>query len=64
MLPIAIVWLLVMISIVVLPLFGIMYLWLGFWKDAAICFVGWAILVWACRRFRFGQIWEWPPSYL
>jgi hypothetical protein len=64
MLPIALLWLLVMMSIVILPLVGVAYLSFGLWKDAAICFGVWAILFWACRRFHFGKIWEWPPSYL
>jgi len=45
MLPIAVVWLLVMVSIVVLPLTGAAYLWFGLWKAAALCFVVWAILL-------------------
>ena len=64
MLPIAIVWLLIVMSIIVLPLFCAAYLCFGLWKNAAVCFVVWAILFWACRRFHFEKIWEWPPSYL
>jgi hypothetical protein len=64
MLPVAIVWLIAVVSIVILPLFGVMYLWFGLWKNAALSFAVWAILFWAWRRFRFGKIWERPPSFL
>lgn len=64
MLPIAIVWLLMVMSIAVLPLFAILCLWFGLWKDAAIFFAVWAALFWAYRRFALGRIWESPPSFL
>lgn len=64
MLPIAVVWLLIVMSIVGLPLFCAGYLWFGFWRNATVCFVVWAVLFWACRRFHFGKIWERPQSYL
>ena len=64
MLPIAVVWLLIVASLALLPLFGVAYLWFGLWKNAALCFIIWAIIFWACRRFHFGKIWERPPSYL
>jgi hypothetical protein len=64
MVPIAVLWLVIGVSIVLLPLIGVLHLWFGLWRDAAICFVVWAIVVWTCRRFRFAAIWESPPSFL
>ena len=64
MLPVAVGWLLVTLSVAVLPVFGAAYLWVGLWRNAAICFAVWAIVIWAGRRFHFGKIWERPPSYL
>ena len=64
MLPIALVWLLVLMSIAVLPLVCALSLWWGVWDSAAYAFVFWTVLFWGYRRFRFGRIWEWPPSFL
>lgn len=64
MLPIAVVWLVIVMSIALLPLFCAASLWLGLLKQAGLFSIIWAAIFYAYRRFRLGRIWEWPPSFL
>jgi hypothetical protein len=57
-------WLILVMLIGILPLVAVAYLWFGQWRDAAICFGGSAVLLFAYRRLRLGRWFEWPPSVL
>jgi hypothetical protein len=62
--PLAVLWLVLVILIGILPFISVAYLWFGEWKQAALHFAIWALLLFAYRRFRLGRWIERPPSVL
>jgi hypothetical protein len=51
-------------ALIGVPLLGAACLYFGLWRNAATCFVVWLLIMYVYRRFRIGQFFERPPSYL
>lgn len=54
----------VVLSLVLLPLFGAIYFYFGLWWQGAVAFAAWLVLMGCYRHFRMARFLGSPPSYL
>ena len=55
---------LLLLSLVLLPLFGAINYYFGLWWQGAVAFAAWLVLLGCYRHFRIGRFLVSPPSYL
>ena len=55
---------LLLLSLVLLPLFGAINFYFGLWWQGAVAFAAWLVLLGCYRHFRIGRFLVSPPSYL
>ena len=63
-LAVGVTWLIVGLSLIVLPLAVAVYAYVHLWKQALELFAAWLVLFTLCRVLRLGSLWEDPPSFL
>jgi hypothetical protein len=61
---VALSWLVVALSIVVLPIVVALHAWADSWESAFRYFAAWIVFLALWRILRLGRLWETPPSVL